>query len=230
MNDAERTLFLKELLFFRGLPEEQIDLLAKSMADRVYEPGEIIATENQPMRGFYLVVTGQVKLFRMTAEGKEQTIYVFGPGEPFCMCGLFEGGRCPANAQAMERTRVLSMRAGDLERLAAREPQVMFNLLALMSRRVQSAMDLIESLSLKELPERLAVFLLRLDRDPDEPDLVRLPMTHRELAKVVGASPEAVSRALKRMAEADLLAVSGRDIYLLDEAGLEDLGAGELEI
>ena len=193
-------------------------LLAATARDRTYEPGAMIVAERESPDGFYLVLSGQVKLFKSSPEGKEQTLYVFEPGEPFCLCSLFGCDAFPANAAALTRTRVAVVGASSFAALARSEPQLLFNILFVVSHRLKEAMALVESLSLKEIPQRLAAFFLQAQAGPE--GALRMAITHRELAKIVGITPEALSRSLRRMAEAGLLAVEGRDVRILDRAGL----------
>jgi len=90
-------------------------------------------------------------------------------------------------------------------------------------------MTLIESLSLKEIPQRLASFLLHaLTREGDkEINRLELTITQRELAKILGATPEALSRAVRKMSNAGILAMDGRSIRILDREALEELAEGE---
>ena len=88
---------------------------------------------------------------------------------------------------------------------------------------------MIESLALRDLPGRVAVFLLHEAGKSLSNDLVRLTISQREVAKIVGATPEALSRALKKLAAAGHIVVHGRKIELRDRAGLEAAAAGDAE-
>ncbi|WP_461210604.1 Crp/Fnr family transcriptional regulator [Desulfocurvus sp. DL9XJH121] len=209
---------LQTLPLFAGVPEEQLAALAARARVRSYAAGELIVGQDESPRGFYVVVSGRVKLFKVSAEGREQTVYAFGPGEPFCLCSVFEGEKFPANAAALEDSRVLVAPPDVFESVARAEPSLLFNILLVLSRRLKDAMTLVESLSLKEVPQRVAAYLLQA---PQEDGRVDLPVTHRELAKIVGTTPESLSRSLRRMAEAGLVSVEGRRVTLLDRAGLE---------
>lgn len=210
-------VLLKTLPLFAGVPEDQLAALADAARVRSYAAGELIVGEDENPRGFFVVVSGRVKLFKLSPEGREQTVYAFGPGEPFCLCSVFEGERFPANAAALEPSRVLVAPPDVFEAVARAEPSLLFNILLVLSRRLKEAMTLVESLSLKEVPQRVAAYLLQA---PAEGGVVDLPVTHRELAKIVGTTPESLSRSLKRMAGRGLVSVAGRRIAILDREGL----------
>lgn len=229
MASKELLLTLRSLPLFHGLPEEQLALLVERSRDRVYKPNEIIVSEAEKVRAFFLVITGRVKLYKSSTEGKEQTLYVFGPGEPFCLCTAFEEGPFPANAAALEKTRILILPGEVLEELAQQAPTLLFNALMIVSRRLKESMQLIESLSLKEIPQRLASFFLHeAGRCPNCDDKqLELDITQRELAKIIGATPETLSRALRKMSNDNLIEVKGRSIRLLDRDALENLVIGD---
>jgi len=220
MNLAARLVMLRSLPFFGGLPEERLTRLAREAVVATYVPGAPIAARDQSAEALHLVASGQVKLYRMDAEGREQTLYMLGPGEPFCLCALVDAGEWPAFAAALTEVRVLTFPAAGLAEAARHDPEVLFDLLRLMCRRLKDAMAMIESLALRDLPGRVAGFLLHEADRPPAGRQVHLTISQRELAKIVGATPEALSRALRRLEQAGLLAARGRDVEILDREGL----------
>ena len=219
---------LREIAFFQDLDANQLALLAREARVKVFRPGEIIVSQEEPVRAFYLVLSGQVKIYRSSAEGKEQTLYLFGPGEPFCLCAAFEEQGYPANAAALESSEIVILPGRTFENLAREAPSLIFPMLLVLSRRLKESMQLVETLSLKELPQRVATFLLHAaPRVADGETLdIRLPLTHRELAKMLGATPEGLSRVFKRLQNRGLVSVNGRAIRVHNRAGLERLSHG----
>ena len=212
--------------FFEGLSPEHRQVLVQNSRLLHHGPGEIIVRRTEAARGFYMVASGRVKVYRTSPEGREQTLYHFAPGEPFCLCALFEGREFLADASALEESDILFIPYENLERMGREIPAILFNLLFLLARRLKDAMDMVESLSTRTLGERLALYVSRLHAEaPDSqtPARITLPMTHRELAKIVGASKEALSRTFKSLAEKGFLLVDGREIQVLDPAGLAKL-------
>jgi len=216
---------LKSVDLFSELSEADIQILGDNATVRKYGAGDLIVGHTEKVRSFYLVLEGKVKMFRSSPEGKEQTLYIFGPGEPFCLCAAFSNDGFPASASALNDTLIFILPGGEFERIASRYPSVLFNMMRVMSRRLKEAMDLVDSLSLKEIPQRIALFLQHMPQD--EKGGVKLGMTHRELAKVVGATPESLSRTLKKMSTAEVLKVVSGNIYVLDAQLLKALAMGE---
>lgn len=220
---------IKEIPLFRGISPERLQKLAMHARSRTYGTGEIIVGETDPLRAFQVVLTGQVKLYKSSAEGKEQTLYILGPGEPFGLCTAFAIESFPANVSALEESTLITIPGEDVEQAGRDEPVFLLNIIQILSRRLKESMSLVESLSLQEIPQRLAAFLLHsLNRNGETAERdVHLTTSHRELAKIIGATPEALSRALKKMTGDGLLAVNGRVISILEPTVLAEIVEGE---
>ena len=225
MSSSEATFAVKNLPLFAGMTREQLDDLAANASVRTYGKGQMVVRQDELVRGLSVLLSGRIKLFKLSPEGREQTIYHFGPGEPFCLMSMFEDHSMPANVAALEESRVLMVSGPGFERMVKGDPAVLFNILLVVSRRLKEAMSLIESLSLREIPGRVAAYLLHPPADGAS-SRIRLPVTHRELAKIVGATPEALSRALRKLADDGVLTVDGRDITVLDRPAMERLANG----
>jgi CRP/FNR family transcriptional regulator, dissimilatory nitrate respiration regulator len=220
---------MQTLDLFQGVPVEKLRTLAERSRYRTYKAGEMFIGEADPAHAFYVIVTGQVKLYKSSPEGKEQTLYLLRPGDPFGMCTAFAIDSFPANAMALEESGILMIPGPVMETVATSEPRLLMNIIQILSDRLKESMTLIESLSLKEIPQRLASFLLHaLTREGgSETNRLELTITQRELAKILGATPEALSRAVRKMSNTGILAMDGRTIRILDREALEELAEGE---
>lgn len=138
----------------------------------------------------------------------------------------------PASAMAIEESTVLLIPGTVMESIAKQEPALLFNIIQILSQRLKNSMELIESLALKEIPERLASFLRHesAKNKTDKNAVVKLTISQRELAKIMGATPEALSRALRKMANEGILSTSGRKISILNHEALEQLAEGEYQL
>ena len=220
---------IKDIGLFQGVSSEKIHLLAEQATYRKFKSGEMIIGETDPIRSFYVVISGQLKLYRSSAEGKEQTLQLLGPGDPFGLCTAFATDSFPASAMAIEDASVLLIPGTVMEETARQEPALLFNIIQILSQRLKDSMALIESLALKEIPGRLASFLRHASSHEaaDKKTTVELTISQRELSKILGATPEALSRALRKMANEGILSTSGRLITILDHKALEKLADGE---
>jgi CRP-like cAMP-binding protein len=209
--------------FFEELPNEQIDDLSMIVSDQEFHRGQIIFSEGDEGTGFYVVVSGRVKIFKLSPEGKEQILHIFGPGDPFGEVAMFSGQHFPANAEAMEASRLFFFPRDSFSDLIKRNPSLALNMLAILSRRLRRFANLIDDLSLKEVPGRLAAHLLFLTGRKEGADELELAITKSQLASLLGTIPETLSRILGKMTAQGLIETDGRRIKILDREALEDL-------
>lgn len=208
---------------FKGLPKEQVEELAMIVVDQIFKKGQVIFSEGDEGTGFYVVVGGRVKIFKVSSEGKEQILHIFGPGEPFGEVHVFTGQHFPAHAEAMEESRLFFFPRDSFINLIKRTPSIALNMLGILSMRLRRFTHLIEDLSLKEVPGRLAAYLLYLSKQKKGANDLELTITKTQLASLLGTIPETLSRILGRMVKQGLIASEGPRIRIVDREGLEDL-------
>ena len=219
---------IQDISLFQGLSNEVLEALSRRVLIGTYQPGEVIVAETDLVKQFFVVITGQVKLSKSSLEGKEQTLYLLGPGEPFGLCTAFATHDFPAEAQALKKSDILTIPGPAVEEIVMKDPALLLNILRVLSRRLKESMSLIESLSLQEIPQRLASYLIFMPGAGKKgKDAGKLPITQRELSKILGSTPEALSRALRKMQNDGVLEVQGRMITILDYKALEELSEGK---
>ncbi len=217
---------LSRASLFEGLPAEHLAFLEQISIDQGVEKGQELFSEGAGAKGFYLAVAGKFKIYKLSREGKEQILHIFGPGEIFGEVPVFAGGSYPANAEAIEPGRVLFFPRDAFVALIGREPSIALKMLGILSWRLRRFTHMIEDLSLKEVPGRLAAYLIYLSGKSPTPDAMELETTKAQLASLLGTIPETLSRILARMAQQGILAVDGRKIRILERGELEALAAG----
>ena len=211
---------------FKGLSPEQLDEISAITVERKYGRGESIFMEGDVADGFYIVAAGQVKIFKTSLEGKEQILHIYGPGNPFGEVPVFSGSKFPANALPLISSRILFLPRKAFVDLIARHPSLSMNMLGELCMRLRQFTVQIENLSLKEVPSRLASYLIYLAREQESADRVVLEISKGQLASLLGTIPETLSRIFAKMSVQGLIQVNGKEIHLLDPLGLEDLAAG----
>jgi len=222
----ETAAFIGNVPLFKGLPPEQIDQLASIALFRLFKKGETIFAEGEDAAGFCVVVFGRVKVSKLAPDGKEQILHILGMHEPFGEVPVFAGERFPANAEAMEDSKILFVPRDAFIGLVKREPSLAMNMLALLATRLRRFSSLIEGLSLKGVPARLASYLVYLsDRNKGAAQL-ELDIPKTLLANFLGTIPETLSRILAKMTQDGLIEVDGRKIRLVNRRALEELASG----
>jgi len=207
---------------FNGLPMEQIDHVVRIVVKKQYGRGETIFFEGDEGKGFYMVESGKVKIYKMSLSGKEQILHIFGPGEPFGEVPVFHGQPFPATAEALMKSTLLFFPRDKFVLLVHEMPSIALNMLAVLSMRLRRFASQIENLSLKEVPARLADYLLYLSEEQGNTETVELEISKGQLASLLGTIPETLSRIFAKMSEEGLIAVEGRTIRIKDRDGLAD--------
>jgi CRP-like cAMP-binding protein len=205
-----------------------------------FTKGRLIFQEGDKGDGFYIVNTGKIKVFKLSFEGKEQILHIYGPGHTFGEVPVFEGKNFPASSMAIEDSSILFLPRDKFVNLITTTPALAMKMLADLSKRLRDFTVQIETLSLKEVPARLAAYLLTLASEQGlEQGLeqkpkqglnnkgnelkVTLPISKAQLANLLGTTPETISRIFKKMADAELIQVQTKDIFIRDLEGLSEL-------
>jgi len=211
---------------FTGLPLNQHENLAAIALQKTFKRGQTIFAEGDEGIGFYIILSGRVKIFKLSAEGKEQILHIMETQEPFGEAAVFAGENYPASAQSLVETKVLLFPRQAFVDLISKNPSLGLNMLAFLSRRLRKLASLVEDLSLKEVPGRLAAYLLYLSDRNKGATTLELDISKNQLASLLGTIPETLSRILSRMGKSKLIKTSPRNIHILDHQGLTQLADG----
>lgn len=216
---------------FEGLPADQLKALAGICLLRTYRKGQMVFAEGDEGAGFYIVQSGRVRIFKLSPEsGKEQILHIVGPGESFGEVAVFTGMGFPAFAEAQASSVLIFFPRVAFVALIRRDPSLALSMLAVLSRRLQKFARLIEDLSLKETPARLAAHLLYLGGKRPDADEISLEIPKGQMAALLGTIPETLSRVMARMGRQGLIRVRGSRISILDRSGLQQIASGERKL
>ena len=214
---------ISEAHLFKGLPENQLREIEGITVGKRFKKGDLIFSEGDDGDGFFLVGSGLVKIFKSSPDGKEQILHILGPGEPFGEVPVFSGQQFPATAEAIAKSRLIFFPRSAFVALITANPALALNMLAVLSMRLRQFTVQIENLSLKEVPGRLATYLVYLADEQKRDDFVTLSISKGQLASLLGTIPETLSRIFARMNGQNLIEVKDRNIKLLNLSGLEEL-------
>ncbi len=217
--------FIAASPFFQGLQAEELREMAALASVRKYAAGELIFDESDKALGFHLVTEGRVKVFKSAPDGKERILHLFGPGEPFGEAAIFAGRGYPASALAVSGATTLFFPREELKRRIAENPDLALALMAVMAARLRRFTDMLEAAALKELPARLAAFILNLA--PGGEVRAELTLSKGQLASLLGSAPESLSRAMTGLKKAGLIAEEKHFINILDRSRLARLASGD---
>ncbi len=220
---------LRKSVIFRELDERDIEEIAKISAVKKLVKGENLFYEGSSSVGFFFVVTGKIKVFKISLSGREQILHIISPFETFAEASMFSGGSFPANAEAMEDSALLFFAKEPFMKLIEKRPRLAVGIIASFSKLLRQFNVLVEELSLKEVPERLARYIIGLPvcKVLDNGNVVKeLPISRAHLAAHLGTITETLSRALKKLKQKEIIDVKLNTITISKQDELENLARG----
>jgi CRP/FNR family transcriptional regulator len=221
---------LKGCFLFSGLSEAELCQVQAIAVSKRYAKGQLIFTEGREATGFYVVVSGKVKLYKISPEGKEQILHLVSPGETFAEAVMFSGGRYPATAEAIGDCELIYFPKGSFLQLIKQNPQLSLNMLATMAQLLRRFNRLVEKLSLRDVASRLAQYLVerayQSGRQTEAGVELELDTSKGQLAAKLGTVSETLSRTLRKFREARIVRVEGNKITVLDLPSLKEVATG----
>ncbi len=212
---------MRNIPLFAGLTDSDLDALQSIGRVREYPRGDLLFSEGEPAEGFYIVVSGKVKVYKLSADGKERILHIIPPGGTFAEAAIFGDGLYPAYAETLQSSSLLFLPKNEFLDLLEHNSQVAINMIAGLSRFLRQFANQIEDLTFKDVPSRLARYLLNLSKGTKP--VIELPISKSQLASNLGTVSETLSRSLRKMADDDLINVSGKTVKILDAERLEEL-------
>ena len=222
LSQSETIAAMRLVPLFSALDGAALGELLTACLTRRLEARSQVLCPLQRAERFYVILAGKVKVYKLSAKGDEQILHLYGPGQTFGEAAMWAGGYYPAHAETLAETTLLLVSRNALKGLIDRNPDLAMGMLAGMSAKLREFNQLIEQLSLKEVPARLANVLLELPAKPGTNTVV-LKQTKRELAAQIGTIAETLSRALRKLKTSGLIEVNGSEITILDPSALADL-------
>jgi len=212
---------------FGALEEELLDQVDKAKTVHSYQARQVIFHEGTPPLAIYCIRTGRVKIFRSTNRGEEQVIRILGPGDTFGHRPLLANEPYAASAEAIEETEICVLPKQVLLALLAQSPKLAFELLKRLSKELRVSEDLLLELSQRTVKQRsaglLLMFLEHCGERVEEGVRLAIPIQRKEMAQMVGTTPETFSRTLHDLAEAGVIILSRSEIVVRSETSLRKI-------
>ncbi|MBW2476828.1 MAG: Crp/Fnr family transcriptional regulator [Deltaproteobacteria bacterium] len=212
---------LKNIPLFAGLSDPDLHEIQSICRFREHPRGDLLFSEGEKAHGFFIVLSGKVKVYKLSAEGKERILHVIQPGETFAEAAIFGDGQFPAYAETLQQSKLLFLPKDNFLNLLMNNGRIAVNMIAGLSKFLRQFTHQIEELTFKDVPSRLARYLLEIATD--NLAVVTLPISKSQLASNLGTVSETLSRSLRKMSDEDLIRVRGKTVEILDFERLEDL-------
>ena len=198
VNTSVAPIIMREdVSLFAGLDKAEREFLSLHAVTRVFPKHSIIINEGDTSDALYVVVSGRVKAYLSDEQGKEIILNTHGPGEYFGEMALFDDAPRSASVVTLEKTRLSIISRSDFESCVRRNPQLAFQIIRGLIKRLRIATENVRSLALLDVYGRVARLLLQLAEPEDGQLVVRERLTQQDIADRVGSSREMVSRILK---------------------------------
>jgi CRP-like cAMP-binding protein len=215
-----QTELLKSIPYFSGLSTAELDSIKEHIFDKSTESGDLILLEGEPADAMYYVVSGVVKVFKTSSEGKEQILSFIRPGESFNDVPLFDGGPNLGSVQSVGPVVLYGIRNSSLEVILRNHPRVSLNVVRVLSQQIRNMVSLVEDLSFKHVISRVAKILLEYSGDGTEP---KPKLTQQEMAAIAGTAREMIGRSLKSLEDEGLIKLDRHRIVITDKDALREM-------
>ena len=209
---------LKKSLLFSGMNDADLAELATIIVRRTFKKGESLFGEGDEATGFYLLVSGSIKLCRIAHDGREKVLHFVQPHETFAEAAFFGDGKYPAEARALESGEALYLPREGFLGLMGRNPGFALNLVVSLSLMLRRFARQIEELSFADVTSRLASFLIRRADEKSTSyggiTYVDLGIKKGELASRLGTASETISRTLRKLKDDGIIEVQGTRVVI----------------
>ena len=218
---------LKKTNLFGCLNGLQIARLANATIIKKYKKGAVIFSEGDPALGFYIIAEGKVKVYKLSAQGKEYIMNVFLSGQTIAEAAVFSGRGYPASAQAIQNSTLLFLPKEAFLDILKSYPEIALRMLAALSLRQRRFAEIIEDLSLRDVASRLSKYLLDLSTQKGS-NTFRLDIQKSDLAMKLATIPETLSRNLKKLKNKKLISLKADAVTILNKKALQNIAHGNL--
>ncbi len=221
--------FLTTVPIFSGLKPDDLKPLTGKLRRRGYQKGEVIFHQDDPADRMHIIVDGRIRISITSDDGREKDLAILKSGECFGEMALLDGSNRSATATAVDPTQTLALYRDDFMEFLQIHPGVVTKTTSLLTSRLRVVNQMLGDLAFLDVPTRVAKQLLELSEayvDESASDApVEIPMGQDELARLVGASRETISRALNSYRRLGILSTSHRRITINDPEALERMAS-----
>ena len=212
---------IKDIFLFDSLTPEQITLVTRFCSLKNISKGEQLFLEGQMATAFFVIVSGKVKVYKLSPEGIEHIMTVQSSGGLVAEAAILDLQTYPAYCQAMEDTVLIRIPKDDFIQLILDNPRIALKIMNSYSKRLRHFVNLVEELSLHDIKSRLAKYIVGNYVTKNEKNVFTLTVTKKELAAILGTIPETLSRTLGYFKKQQMIEEKGDTIVILNLPGLK---------
>jgi CRP-like cAMP-binding protein len=225
---AIQTELLQSMGYFSGIDASQLEALGRLFKEVRYDQGAHFLAEGDITDSLYFIVSGLVKVYKTSPNGKEQVLHIAPPGDSLNDVSLFDGGPNAAGMLALTPVVLYTINKNDIIRVLQENPRLMMNVIRSLAKRIRRDSNLLEDLSSSQVLVRLAK--LFLGQYGGEEFTEGLNLTQKDIASLVGSSREMVNRSLRIIEDMGGIRLSRRRIIIQDKGVLQKIIDGSADI
>ena len=219
-----QTELLQTMPYFSGIDAAKLDSFRPYFNELRLEKGVHLLSEGSRTDSLYFIVSGLIKVYKTSSNGKEQVLHIAPPGDSLNDVSLFDQGPNAAGMVSLTPVVMYSIKKDDIFRILRENPPIMMNVIRALAMRIRRDSKLLEDLSSSQVLARLAK--LFLGRYGGEELTAGLNLTQKDMASLVGSSREMVNRSLKVLEDMGGIRLSRRKVFILDQAVLHKIAEG----
>ncbi len=220
-------MILQDIPLFSELNVDELRKITALSKILNYKKNDYVFHEGDEFKGIFIVLKGLVKIFKTSPHGKEYILHLLAKPHLFGDVPLFTGGECPASVQVIEDAKLLFVPKTEFLKLLEDNPKLSFKIMSGFAKRLKSITVKAEDLSLKEVVNRLADYILRGIEESGTQNLpepfYKIPLSNPTLAAYLGTIPETISRAIKKLKDGKIIRTHGRTVFIRDFKNLKRL-------
>lgn len=213
---------------FNGLESHHLERIIAAGHVHSYQAGANIIAEGTRCAGFHIVTEGLVRIYRISPEGRLHTLSLLRPIATFNEVAAVDGAPNPYNAVAVTAASVMVIRHDALLELLTNDARFMANTLQWLARLNREYIERLEDMTFRSIPSRLAKLYLHESTYADHISEAPSRLSQEEIAAILGTTREVLGRALRALMNAGLLKKRGRQVFIVDRAGLERLAESNI--
>jgi CRP/FNR family transcriptional regulator, cyclic AMP receptor protein len=221
MPTTTKQAYLSDIELFRDFTPKELSDLDRAITITSVAKGRVFYQPEETGEVLFILKSGRVQLYRISAEGKKLIISTLGPGTLFGEMPLLGQQMQSTFAEALEDCQICIMSRSELERLILNKPQLALRVAELTGRRLRETEMRLEDLAFKNIPARLASLLLRLAQEQDSQEITGL--THQDLAETIGTYRETVTQELNDLKAQGLIEIERKRIIILKPDDLQTI-------
>jgi len=216
------TTLLRNVPLFAGLDEERLSALARVTLRTGFGRNTTIIAAGDPTDSLYIVISGRLKVLMGDEQGREVILCILGPGEFFGEMGLLDDLPRSASVVTLEPCELLKISKADFKRSLAENFGLSLTVMRGLVKRLREADRKIGSLAMMDVYGRVARLLMEMSEDVGGEKVVVRKMSKQDIAKMIGASREMVSRVMKDLELGGYIEVRGHSIVLRNSSLLAE--------